>query len=106
MAEKENLTKRDIILSIYKDNDLPQKQVREIVQKTLDVIAEALTSGRNVELRNCGVFEAQLRKNRIVRNPNKPEEDVAIPERAVIKFKAGKELKNQLTQMNIQELKN
>ncbi|OIO59978.1 MAG: integration host factor subunit beta [Verrucomicrobia bacterium CG_4_10_14_3_um_filter_43_23] len=106
MAEKENLTKRDIILSIYKDNDLPQKQVREIVQKTLDVIAEALTSGRNVELRNFGVFEVQLRKKRIGRNPNKPEEDVVIPERAVIKFKAGKELKNQLTQMNIQELKN
>ena len=105
MAEKKNLTKRDIILSIYKDNDLPQKQVRKIVQKTLDVIMQALTAGRNVELRNFGVLEVQFRKKRIGRNPNKPDEDVVIPERAVIKFKAGKELKNQLNQFNFQELK-
>lgn len=105
MAEKENLTKRDIILSIYKDNELPQKQVRKIVQKTLDVVAKALISGQNVELRNFGVLEVQLRRKRVGRNPNKPDEDVIIPERVVIKFKAGKDLKNQLNQINIQELK-
>jgi DNA-binding protein HU-beta/integration host factor subunit alpha len=30
------------------------------------------------------------------RNPNKPETDVPIPARAVVKFKAGKEMKAEL----------
>jgi nucleoid DNA-binding protein len=96
-----NLTKRDIVLDIYEKTDFPQKEVRETVQLTLDAIAKALSDGRNVELRNFGVFEVQIRKSRIGRNPNKPETDVVIPKRAVIKFKAGKELKAQLKDMDV-----
>ena len=57
-----------------------------------------------MELRNFGVFEVQVRKSRIGRNPNKPETDVVIPTRAVIKFKAGKELKEKLTGLDIDSL--
>lgn len=96
-----NLTKRDIVLDIYDKTDFPQKEVRETVQLTLDAIAEALSEGRNVELRNFGVFEVQVRKSRIGRNPNKPETDVVIPKRAVIKFKAGKELKAKLADLDV-----
>lgn len=96
-----NLTKRDIVLDIYEKTRFPQKEVRETVQLTLDAIAGALSEGRNVELRNFGVFEVQIRKSRIGRNPNKPETDVVIPRRAVIKFKAGKELKATLKDMDI-----
>ncbi len=99
-----NLTKRDIVLEIYNKTDFPQKEVRETVQLTLDAIAEALSRGKNVELRNFGVFEVQIRKSRIGRNPNKPETDVVIPTRAVVKFKAGKELKAALSDMDIDAL--
>ncbi len=99
-----NLTKRDIVLNIYDKTGLPQKEVREVVQLTLDAIAEALAEGRNVELRNFGVFEVQVRKSRIGRNPNKPEKDVIIPKRAVIKFKAGKELKAELKSLNLDRI--
>ena len=100
-----NLTKRDIVLSIYEKTGFPQKEVREVVQLTLDTIAEALAEGRNVELRNFGVFEIQVRKSRIGRNPNKPEKDVKIPTRAVVKFKAGKELKAELKNLDLEDLK-
>ena len=99
-----NLTKRDIVLNIYEKTGLPQKEVREVVQFTLDAIAEALAAGRHVELRNFGVFEVQVRKSRIGRNPNKPEKDVIIPKRAVIKFKAGKELKAELKRLNLDKI--
>ena len=101
-----NLTKRDIVLDIYEGTSIPQKDVRETVQRTLNAIAQALAEGRNVELRNFGVFEVQVRKSRIGRNPNKPETDVIIPTRAVIKFKAGKELKEQLSKLDIDTLSN
>lgn len=99
-----NLTKRDIVLDIYEKTNFAQKEVRETVQLTLDAIAQALSEGRNVELRNFGVFEVQVRKSRIGRNPNKPETDVVIPKRAVIKFKAGKDLKVQLSAMDVDAL--
>jgi len=34
-----------------------------------------------------------LTKARVGRNPNRPETDVPIPARAMVKFKAGKEMK-------------
>ncbi len=100
-----NLTKREIVLEIYEKTGFPQKQVQQTVQMSLDIILEALAAGRNVELRNFGVFEVQIRKARIGRNPNKPETDVTIPERAVVKFKSGKVLKAQIKQLDLGKLK-
>lgn len=91
-----NFTKKDIVHYVTEHTHLPQKQVQMLVQSTLDAIAHAFRAGRPVELRNFGVFELQVRKKRIGRNPNKPETDVVIPERTIIKFKAGKELKSAL----------
>ncbi len=99
-----NLTKRDIVLEIYEKTGYAQKEVRDVVQMTLDAIAKALAEGRNVELRNFGVFEVQVRKSRVGRNPKKPETDVIIPTRAVIKFKAGKELKAELVKIDINQI--
>src|SRR5215213_11821934 len=92
-----NLTKREIVLEIYRKTGFPQKQIVDTVQQTLDIIQKALADGRNVELRNFGVLEVQVRKQRIGRNPNKPEAEVVIPQRAVVKFKSGKILKQQLS---------
>jgi nucleoid DNA-binding protein len=99
-----NLTKREIVLEIYEKTGFPQKQVQQTVQMSLDIILEALAAGRNVELRNFGVFEVQIRKARIGRNPNKPETDVIIPTRAVVKFKSGKVLKAQIKQLDLEKL--
>ena len=101
----DNLTKRDIVLKIFeKTKDVPQSKIQETVQSTLDIILDALAEGRNVELRNFGVFEVQKRKARVGRNPNKPETDVVIPTRAVVKFKAGKVLKARIKEIDLEGL--
>lgn len=87
------LTKRDLVVRISNETGLVQQQVLDVVQKTLDYIADALAHGEKVELRNFGVFEVKIRKARVGRNPNAPETDVPIPQRAVVKFKAGKEMR-------------
>jgi len=87
------LTKRDLVVRISEETELVQQQVFEVVQKTLDYISEALAKGEKVELRNFGVFEVKVRKARVGRNPNAPETDVTIPQRAMVKFKAGKEMR-------------
>ena len=60
-----NLTKRDIVSDIYDKTNFSQKEIRETVQLTLDAIQSALIKGQNVELRNFGVFEVQVRKARV-----------------------------------------
>jgi len=86
------LTKRDLVMRISEETGLNQAQVFEVVQKTLNQITESLAKGDKVELRNFGVFDVKIRKARVGRNPQKPETDVPIPARAMVKFKAGKEM--------------
>ena len=93
------LTKRDLVTRISEENGMTQQQVLEIVQKTLNYIAESLAKGDKVELRNFGVFEVKVRKARVGRNPNAPETDVPIPERSVVKFKAGKEMRAEVLKL-------
>ena len=94
------MTKRDLVVKIAREINLNQSEVAETVQKTLDYIAEELIAGRTIELRNFGVFEIKVRKSRKGRNPNQPENEVVIPERAVVKFRAGKELKDAVEKLN------
>ena len=93
------LTKRDLVIRISDETGIIQQQVLKVVQKTLDHIAEALAKGDKVELRNFGVFEVKVRKARIGRNPNAPETDVPIPERSVVKFKPGKEMRGEVIKL-------
>lgn len=87
------LTKRDIVMRIAEETGLRQSDVKEVVQKTLDGIIEALAEGKKVELRNFGIFTPVVRKARIGRNPNKPEIEVKIPEKIVADFKPGRIMK-------------
>ena len=93
------MTKRDLVVKIAADTNLIQSDVAVVVQKTLDYIANELVEGRDIELRNFGVFEIIVRKSRKGRNPNKPKIEVTIPERAVVKFRAGKELRERISKL-------
>jgi nucleoid DNA-binding protein len=93
------MTKRDLVVRISAQTGLAQQQVLEVVQKTFDCISEALAQGGTVELRNFGVFEVRVRKARIGRNPNAPETDVKIPPRAVVKFKPGKQMRDEVLKL-------
>lgn len=97
------LTKRDLVVRISNETGLVQQQVFDVVQKTLDYIAGALAKGDKVELRNFGVFEIKIRKARVGRNPNAPETDVPIPARAMVKFKAGKEMRANVLKLTPQK---
>lgn len=103
------MTKRDIVVRISQELEqdegsnqeahVNQEVVLKIVQKTLDIISDAVAEGETIELRNFGVFEVKIRKARIGRNPNDPENDVPIPPRAVVKFKPGKEMRERVLKL-------
>ena len=99
------MTKRDLVVKIAKETALIQNDVAEVVQMTLDYVADELAAGNTIELRNFGVFEVKIRKSRKGRNPNRPKNEVVIPERAVVKFRAGKELKDRVEKLNTKSAK-
>ena len=98
------MTKRDLVVRIADETNLNQQEVMSVVQKTLDYITNELSAGRNVELRNFGVFELKVRRPRVGRNPNKPKDEVTIPERVVVKCKSGKIMREKVSQISPKQL--
>ena len=98
--ERSTVTKRDLAtrvrIALRSDVKMHQAQVADVITHTLDAIRDALVNGDTVELRNFGVFKIEIRKERIGRNPKDPSVDIRIPARKVVKFRSGKEMKNQL----------
>ena len=92
------MTKRDIVIDVSRDADikLNQQEIMDVLQASLESITLALARGETVELRNFGVFEVVIRKSRIGRNPRNPEIDVPIPAKAIVKFRSGKEMRDQV----------
>ncbi|GHC45781.1 putative DNA-binding protein HU [Roseibacillus persicicus] len=90
------VTKRDLVNRISNLTGLTQQQVFDVIQKTLDEITNDLAKGDTVVMRNFGTFEVKVTKAKVGRNPKDPSKDVPIPPRAVVKFKPGKEMKEQV----------
>ena len=94
------LTKRDLVVRISGETGLTQQQVLDVVQKTLDYIANSLAKGDKVELRNFGVFEVKRRKARKARNPRTGER-VDVEPKNVVTFKPGKEMEERVRKLDL-----
>ena len=88
----QSTTKKDIAVAIANDLGITQIQSMQYIQKTLDTITDVLRDKGRLELRDFGVFECKTRKARKGRNP-KTGAAVAVPEKLVVTFRAGKQMK-------------
>jgi integration host factor subunit beta len=90
------MTRAELIQKVADGSfEITPVQAEMIVSGMLDEIVNALRNGQRVELRNFGTFYPRYRPPRQGRNP-KTGELVAVPDRKVMRFKAGKELKERL----------
>ncbi|MBU0650604.1 integration host factor subunit beta [bacterium] len=89
------MTKRDIATQVAEKTGVTQLVVQKVIQETLDYVVQSLSEGRNIELRNFGVFKVKVRQGRIGRNPRTGEE-VPIPPKKVVVFKPGKVMKDRV----------
>ena len=80
------MTKKDIAFKVAQELGEKQTRVKKIIQKTLDVMAEALEKGERIEIRNFGVFQVKMRKPRMGRNP-RANVPVPVPARKIVTFK-------------------
>ena len=96
------MTKKEIVKTISEAIGMTQLKTKEIVQKTFDAIVETLVEERRIELRNFGVFEVKERAARKARNPRTGER-VDVPAKMVVTFKPGKEMEEQVRQLDEQK---
>jgi DNA-binding protein HU-beta len=86
------MTKSELVRVLAEDFELPRRQVNDLVEGLLDKITEVLKTGDKVALTPFGQFRIRDRAARIARNPQTGE-PVNVPAKRVLKFTAGRTLK-------------
>ncbi len=102
LMPQQTVTKKDLAKSLSDKHDIVQSDAKELVQTLLDTIADEISTGNRLELRDFGVFEPRVRNARKARNP-KTNEPVSVGPKVVIGFKAGKKM-SERAQNALQEL--
>jgi len=88
------VTKRELINDLSNNTGLKQQDVATLVDALIELVGKRLGEGHDVTFRTFGTFEIRVAKAKVGRNPNKPGAEVRIPDRCVVRFKPGRELKN------------
>tara|TARA_Y100000590_G_C15066079_1_gene768247 strand:+ start:280 stop:573 length:294 start_codon:yes stop_codon:yes gene_type:complete len=92
---RQNLTKKEIINSIYMQLGYSKKLVENVLEDMFDILIENLKEKGKVKISNFGTFILRHKKSRIGRNP-KTKREIVISKRNVILFKPSKSLKNKI----------
>ncbi len=86
------LTRADLAEAVHEAVGLTRQDCATMVERTLDLIVEALGRGEEVKLSGFGVFQVRAKRARMGRNP-KTGEPAAIDPRRVISFRASQVMK-------------
>ena len=90
------MIRSELIQKLADENPhLFQRDVERIVNTIFDEITETMARGDRVELRGFGAFSVKKRNSRVGRNP-RTGASVAVAEKHVPFFKAGKLLRDRL----------
>tara|TARA_Y100000591_G_scaffold318788_1_gene330103 strand:+ start:421 stop:708 length:288 start_codon:yes stop_codon:yes gene_type:complete len=92
-----NLTKKDIVNSLYMQIGFSKKICESILEDLFNIILYELIKNKKVKISKFGTFSIRYKKSRIGRNPKTYEEKI-INERNVILFKPSKELKKYINE--------
>ena len=94
-----NLTKKDLINSIYMQIGFSKNISENLIEDFLSTIVENLKNEKKLKLSKFGTFSIRSKKRRIGRNP-KTKEQKTISNRDVVLFKASKEFKDLVNSKN------
>ena len=94
-----NLTKKDLINSIYMQLGFSKQISENLIEDFLLTILENIKSKKKLKLSKFGTFSIRQKKSRIGRNP-KTKETKVISERNVVLFKPAKEFKEFINTTN------
>ena len=90
------LTKRELVRIITAKTNLQQAVALDVVRIVFDAISDALVRGGHCEFRDFGVFATSMHKDRIGRDPHRPDVTYAVPGHRVVRFRAGQLLRDRV----------
>ena len=90
---RSNLTKKDLINSVYMQIGFSKNVSENLIEDFLLTIIENLMKEKKLKLSKFGTFSVRSKKSRIGRNP-KTKEQKTISNREVVLFKASNEFKD------------
>ena len=88
-----NLTKKEIINSLYMQIGLSKKISEGLLEDILNIIVGNLKKYKKIKLSNFGTFSLRSKKRRLGRNPKTKEKKI-ISERNVVLFKPSRDFKD------------
>ena len=94
-----NLTKKDIINSIYMQIGFSKKISENLLEDVLNTIIDNLKTNKKIKISKFGTFSIRNKKSRIGRNPITKEKKI-ISDRNVVLFKPSKEFKDLINSNN------
>jgi integration host factor subunit alpha len=91
------LTKAQLSVMLFDQLGLNKREAHDFIDAFFDMLFNELVEGQDVKISGFGNFEVRNKSARPGRNP-RTGEDVIIPPRRVITFKASGLLKTQINQ--------
>lgn len=82
-----------LVAAVAAATGLPKKDVEQVLLASLGQITQAVRRGDEVSLVGFGQFSVSARRPRRGVNPRNPQQAIHIPAVKVVKFQAGKHLK-------------
>ena len=86
------LTRADLCETVHHEVGMTRQDCAGLVERTLELMIEALEDGQTVKLSGFGVFQVRAKRARMGRNP-KTGEPAQIEPRRVIGFHASQVMK-------------
>jgi len=94
-----NLTKKDLINSIYMQLGFSKNISENLIDDFLSTIIDNLNNEKKIKLSKFGTFSIRNKRSRVGRNP-KTKEPKVISDRNVVLFKPSKEFRDLVNSKN------
>lgn len=89
------LTKADIIERIYESTNKNRVDVKNVVEKLLEIMKEAIKKERALLISGFGKFESYDKASRKGRNPQ-TDESITLPPRRVVVFRLSRKFRAEM----------
>ena len=87
------MNKQDLIAKVVKETGATKALAGKVLESAMDNIGKTLKKGDTITFVGFGTFKTSVRKARVARNPQTGAA-IKIPKRRVVRFTAGKALKD------------
>lgn len=94
------LTKANIVEAIYEEIGINKPEAKNIVEKLLSIMKEAIKKDNALLISGFGKFESYAKAQRKGRNPQ-TEETITLPPRKVIVFRLSRKFRSALNSEKI-----